>query len=103
MPSPAADRLNKLFNEAYEEHVERVVASLDDVLVVHSTPAGGHYAHYRNGELAESADPVPESFRLLKAIGHGPTAFPALSPADSGRAEEIRGAAEATQIGRAHV
>lgn len=34
MPSPtAADRLNALFNEAYEEHVERIVRGLGDVLV----------------------------------------------------------------------
>jgi hypothetical protein len=97
MPSPtAADRLNALFNEAYEEHVERVVRGLGDVLVVHSTPAGGHYAHYVHGELAGAAEPVPPAFRLLKAIGHGPTSFPALSPDDSDRARSIREQAAAT-------
>ena len=91
MASPtAADRLNALFNEAYEEHVERIVAGLGDVLVVHSTPAGGHYAHYVHGRLSDATDPVPPAFRLLKAIGHGPTAFPALSPDDAARAADIR-------------
>ena len=97
MPSPtAADRLNSLFNEAYEEHVERIVRGLGDVLVVHSTPHGGHYAHYVHGELVDATDPVPPAFRLLKAIGHGPTAFPALSADDAARAARIREAAAAT-------
>ena len=99
MPSPtAADRLNALFNEAYEEHVERIVKGLGDVLVVHSTPAGGHYAHYVHGELAGAADPVPPAFRILKAIGHGPTSFPALSPDDLGRAAKVREQAAATLV-----
>ena len=97
MPSPtAADRLNALFGEAYDAHVARIVAGLGDVVVVHSTPTGGHYAHYVHGELVDGTDPVPTAFRLLKAIGHGPTALPALGPDDVDPAADIRRQAEAT-------
>jgi hypothetical protein len=97
MPSPTpADRLNELFASAYHEHVERVIAGLDDVLVVHSTPLGGHYAHYHNGVLHASAEPVPASFRILKSIGHGPTAIPALTDVDGAAAAAIRAAADET-------
>ena len=84
------------FNEAYERHVERIVQGLGDVIVVHSNPGGGHYAHYVRGDLRDATDPVPPAFRFLKAIGHGPTAFLALAPADDELAARIREDALAT-------
>jgi hypothetical protein len=97
MPSPrVADRLNAAFNEAYERHVERIVQGLGDVIVVHSNPGGGRYAHYVRGDLRDATDPVPPAFRFLKAIGHGPTAFLALAPADDELAARIREDALAT-------
>lgn len=71
-PSDAPAAINDLFAATYARIAEATVAAVDPLLIVHSTPSGGHYALLLDGER-ESCEPVPDAFRFLKSIAHAPT------------------------------
>jgi len=89
----AADRLNDLFGRTYEEYRRTVLATLPAILLVRSTPGGGHYALHHRGTV-RVAEPVPAAFRLLKSIAHGPTLLGVLARPDGAPGEGARRRAE---------